>query len=90
MVPKIISNLTVSSWNIQGLGDKCKDDQFLSFLKYDINILLETWKGTEPNFSLQNFNVIQKCRKKKKKDPKDLVEELWFFINPGCMKALLN
>jgi hypothetical protein len=38
---------------VQGLGDKCNDVNFLSHLKYDINILLETWKGTEPNFCIQ-------------------------------------
>jgi hypothetical protein len=67
MIVNRIHNLTVSTWNIQGLGDKCKDESFLFFLKYDINIVLETWKGTEPDFCIQNFNIIQTCRKKKKK-----------------------
>ena len=67
MIVNRIHNLTVSSWNIQGLGDKCKDESFLSFLKYDINIVLETWKGTEPDFCIQHFYIIQKCRKKKKR-----------------------
>ena len=60
-------NLTVSSWNINALGDKCRDDFFISCLNSDINILLETWKGTDAQINLSNFNVIQKCRKKSKR-----------------------
>lgn len=64
---RIGSNLAISSWNIQGLGDKCRDDFFLSFMKYDINILLETWKGTDHNYNLKDYKIFQKCRKKKKR-----------------------
>ena len=56
------NNLSISSWNVNGLGDKCKDDLFLSCMKYDINILLETWKGTDAN-----FKILQKCRKKQRR-----------------------
>jgi hypothetical protein len=38
----------------------------LSNLKYDINILLETWKGADPDFCIPNFSIFQKSRKKKK------------------------
>lgn len=62
-----INNLTISSWNVQGLGDKCRDDFFVSCLKYDINILLETWKGTDQNYNFEGYKIIQKCRKKKKR-----------------------
>jgi hypothetical protein len=40
------------------------DEDFLSNLKYDINILLETWKGAD--FCMPNFSIFQKSRKKKK------------------------
>ena len=60
-------NFTIGSWNINGLGDKCKDESFLSCIKYDINILLETWKGTNSDCNIPDFNVIQKCRKKKER-----------------------
>ena len=62
-----INNLTISSWNVQGLGDKCRDDFFVSCLKYDINILLETWKGTDQNYNFEGYKIIQKCGKKKKR-----------------------
>ena len=61
------SNLSISSWNIQGLGDKCRDDTFLAFLEYDINILLESWKGPDPDFHIPGFKILQKCRQKKKR-----------------------
>lgn len=35
-------------------------------MKYDINILLETWKGSNPNYNFTEFKTFQKCRKKKK------------------------
>ena len=63
----MLNNFTISSWNVQGLGDKCRDEDFMSSLKYDINILLETWKGTDSEFNVPNFNVFQKCRKKKRR-----------------------
>jgi exonuclease III len=61
------TNLSISSWNVNGLGDKCKDDLFLSCMKYDINILLETWKGTDANFNIPDLNILQKCRKKQRR-----------------------
>jgi hypothetical protein len=64
----MINDLSISTWNVQGLGDKCNDvNFFLSYLKYDIDILLETWKGTEPNFCIPQYNIFKKCRKKKKR-----------------------
>ena len=61
-----VHNLSISSWNIQGLGDKCRDDFFLSCLKYDINIILESWKGIDQTYNLSEYKFFQKCRKKKK------------------------
>lgn len=63
----MINNLSISSWNINGLGDKCRDDFFLSCIKYDINILLETWKGADSDLNIPDFKVIQKCRKKQRR-----------------------
>ncbi|CAG2201512.1 unnamed protein product [Mytilus edulis] len=59
------TNLSIGSWNIQGLGGKLEDDYFLSSLKYDINILMETWKGADSSTNIVNFNYVQKSRKKK-------------------------
>ena len=63
----MITTLSIGSWNINGLGDKYRDDVFLSCLKYDINILLETWKGTDSNLNIPEFKTLQKCRKKQKR-----------------------
>jgi hypothetical protein len=49
------------------LGSKYRDEGFLSILKYDINILLEIWKGADPDFCILNFSIFQKSRKKKKR-----------------------
>lgn len=56
----MINNLSIGSWNVNGLGD----DLFTSCLKYDINILLKTWKGTDANLNFPDYKIIQKCRKK--------------------------
>ena len=71
-----MNNLSISSWNVQGLGDKCKHDLFLTFLKHDMKILLETWKGTDQRYNFHEFKTFQKCRKKKKNGRGDLVEGL--------------
>jgi hypothetical protein len=63
----IINNFSISSWNVQGLGSKYIDEGLLSNLKYDINILLEIWKGADPDFCIPNFSIFQKSRKKKKR-----------------------
>ncbi|CAG2231846.1 unnamed protein product [Mytilus edulis] len=57
---------SISSWNVHGLGDKIDDPFFLNNIKSDINILLETWKGECEEFKVKGFNLISKCRKKKK------------------------
>lgn len=37
-------NLSVASWNINGISDKLKDTDFVNTVKkFDICILLETW-----------------------------------------------
>ena len=64
---KTINNLTISSWNIQGLGDKHRDDFFMSKIKYDINILIETWKGNDSTIDFPDFKTLQKFRRKKKR-----------------------
>ena len=54
------ANISIGSWNIQGLGGKIEDDNFISSLKYDINILQETWKGADSKCNIANFNILQK------------------------------
>jgi hypothetical protein len=62
-----LSQLSISAWNIHGLGDKIEDHIFREKLNSDINILLETWTGENKKYILPEFNTISKCRKKKKK-----------------------
>ena len=60
--------LTISSWNVHGLGDKIRRPTFfLENLTNDINILLETWKGDSDKYKVIGYNCISKARKKKKK-----------------------
>ena len=63
----MINNFSISSWNVKVLGSKYRDEDLLSNLKYDINILLETWKGADSDFCIPNFSILQKSRKKKKR-----------------------
>ena len=62
-----LSQLSISAWNIHGLGDKIEDHIFREKLNSDINILLETWTGENKKYILPEFNTISKCRKTKKK-----------------------
>lgn len=62
-----ISQLSISAWNVHGLGDKINDNFFVEKLSSDINILLETWTGVKPKANLQDYLSISKCRKKKKR-----------------------
>ena len=63
----VTKQLTISSWNVHGLGDKLNDPQFLEHLTSDIIILIETWKGATEEFIIPGYNVISKVRKKRKK-----------------------
>ncbi|CAC5380717.1 unnamed protein product [Mytilus coruscus] len=57
-------NLSISSWNVHGIGDKLKDELFIENLKGDINILLETWKGESKEFKLEDhvqITLYMKC-----------------------------
>ena len=51
------------------------------------NIVLETWKGTEPDFCIHNFNIIQKCRKKKKR-PKRFSGEVMIIYKSNLHKGI--
>ena len=60
--------LSISAWNIHGLGDKINDERFLQkFLKSDINILLETRKGEHIQCKIPDYNMFSKSQKKKKR-----------------------
>ena len=61
------NQLKISCWNVHGLGDKHKDENFLRYITSDINILLETWKGENQSTQIENYISITKSRKKHKK-----------------------
>lgn len=63
----MINNLSIGSWKVNGLEDKYRDDIFTACLKYDIDILLETWKGADANLNFPDYKIIQKCRKKNRR-----------------------
>lgn len=66
MSTDMINQLSISAWNVHGLGDKVNDDFFIDRITCDINILIETWKGESSEYSITGFNTISKVRKKKK------------------------
>ena len=74
-----INQISISAWNIHGLGDKIKDDIFQNKIKNDINILLETWKGENKEISIEGFRSFTKIRKRKK-NQNVTVGELSFSI----------
>ncbi|CAC5416804.1 EIF3D [Mytilus coruscus] len=43
-----------------------EDQMFIDKIKSDINILLETWKGSCKDYNIEGFNCISKVRKKRK------------------------
>lgn len=62
-----LSQLSISAWNVHGLGEKLNDESFLEKINNDINILLETWTGINKKVSLPDYASISKSRKKRKK-----------------------
>ena len=74
-----IDKLSISSWNINGLGQKYRDEDFFNQINYDINIILETWKGDCPDIDVPNYVSFSKCRKKNK-ELKEVVVELLFIV----------
>ena len=59
--------LSISSWNVHGLGEKHKENLFKEKMKSDINVILETWKGENSQTQIDGFICISKSRKKHKK-----------------------
>ena len=64
---QIKKQLSISAFNVHGLGDKLSNNSFLNDIKSDINVLLETWKGENKEFNTHGFLAINKIRKKKSK-----------------------
>lgn len=85
----MINNLSIESGNINGLGDKCRDDLFMSCLKYDINIILETWKGSDSSLNLSEFKTLQKCRSKHKRS-KRFSGGIVILKKQNCIKEYKN
>ena len=63
----LLEKITISAWNIHGLGDKINDEFFLDKIKSDINILLETWRGESKEYKIPEYSMFSKSRKKRKK-----------------------
>ncbi|CAC5415300.1 unnamed protein product [Mytilus coruscus] len=81
--------LTVSSWNIRGLGDKYTDDLFIDNIKSDINVILETWKRENAETQIENFVSISKCRKKHKKSKRHS-GGIIIYIKKEIFKGITN
>ncbi|CAG2205122.1 unnamed protein product [Mytilus edulis] len=62
-----IDSISISSWNVHGLGQKHRDPDFLELINHDINILIETWKGVEPDVQIPEYNYYCKQRTKANK-----------------------
>ena len=86
-----LSQLSISAWNVHGLGDKIEDNIFREKLNSDINtgILLETWTGENKKYILHEFNTISKCRKKKKRNLGAVAVVLLFIIKRQYLGELL-
>ena len=67
MIENLVKQISISAWNVHGLGEKHKDSIFLEKIKSDINILLETWTGETKNTNIPGYISISKVRKKKEK-----------------------
>ena len=59
--------LSISSWNVHGLGQKHRDQDFLELLNNDINIFIETWKNNDSDIQIPDFQHFISCRSKKSK-----------------------
>jgi hypothetical protein len=61
----IIHNFSISSWNVQGLGRKYRDEGFLSNLKYDKIFYLKFGKVLILIFVYQFFAFFKKVERKR-------------------------
>ncbi|CAG2224550.1 unnamed protein product [Mytilus edulis] len=52
----VLTTLMKEFWNVHGLGQKHRDPDFLELINHDINILIETWKGVEPDVQIPEYN----------------------------------
>ena len=73
--------ISISSWNVNGLGQKHRDNLFLDHIKCDIHILLETWKGESPDIKIPNYGSFSKCRTRKKKARRNSGGIIVYFKN---------
>ena len=70
----LITRLTISSWNVQGLFkrndnervSKLNDDDFLSHIKSDIVCLLETKADNGDNVSLKGYRLLKHITRPRK------------------------
>ena len=70
-------SLTISSWNVHGLGQKHRDPDFLELLNHDINILIETWKNNDSDIQISGYkNYHTVFVEQRKTKPKEIVAEL--------------
>ena len=66
------TNLSISSWNVDGLGDKCKDDLFLSCMKY-------------ANINTHDFKILQNAGKNREGQNGSAVV-LLYYTNQNYIK----
>ena len=70
----LITRLTISSWNVQGLFkrndnervSKLNDDDFLTHIKSDIVCLLETKADNGDNVSLKGYRLLKHITRPRK------------------------
>ncbi|CAC5370981.1 unnamed protein product [Mytilus coruscus] len=83
-------SLTISAWNVRGLGDKIQDELFIDKIQSDINILLETWKGECKDYKILSYNTISKIRKKKKKNARRHSGGIIVYYKKEIAKGITN
>ena len=60
-------NMKFCSFNIERLGEKLEDEQFLDIIqKFDFVTLVETWTPEYEKISVGNYCAYSKCRSKHK------------------------
>ena len=61
----VLKNLKIGTWNINGIGDKFQDDDFVNIVhKYDILFLTETWLGPDESIDVPGYYIYSQCRNK--------------------------
>ena len=60
--------LSIVTWNVNGLSEKLKDDEFIRIISNnDMICLTETWTSVQSNIKLKGYKSVHRIRHKNRR-----------------------